>query len=140
MSALERVRASAVCAHAGRLLCVRLRDPLTRVAQLFPPGGAIEAGETPIAAAVRETLEETGYRVVADVARAHIARYPYVWNGVERAVTTHFFAATLADPSAPPLAIRDADYNEATVWLALDALSEGLGFQPEILRAVLSLL
>jgi tRNA(adenine34) deaminase len=140
MSGLERVRASAVCCHAGRLLCVKLRDPLTRVARLFPPGGAIEPGETPIATAVRETLEETGYHVVADAARSLVARYPYVWNGVERAVTTYFFAARLADPSAPPGAIHDVDYNEATLWLALDALSESLGFQPEILSAVRSLL
>lgn len=140
MSALERVRGSVVCCHAGRLLCVKLRDPLTRVARLFPPGGALEPGETPIAAAVRETLEETGYRVVADAARSRVARYPYVWNGVERAVTTHFFAAQLADPSAPPAPIHDVDYNEATLWLALDVLAENLGFQPEMLSAVLSLL
>jgi 8-oxo-dGTP pyrophosphatase MutT (NUDIX family) len=139
MSAFERVRGSVVCCHDGRLLCVRLRDPLTRVAQLFPPGGALEPGETPLAAAVRETLEETGYRVDADAARSHVARYPYVWNGVERAITTHFFAAKLVDPSAPPADVRDADYNEATLWLALDALSESLGFQPEILSAVRSL-
>jgi 8-oxo-dGTP pyrophosphatase MutT (NUDIX family) len=140
MSALERTRASVVCVHQGRLLCVKLRDPLTRVARLFPPGGAIEPGEAPLAAAVRETLEETGYRVVANAARSSVARYPYVWNGVERAVTTHFFAATLADPQQPPETVRDADYNEATVWLDLDAVPANLDFQAEILAAVVSLL
>ena len=140
MSASERVRASVVCCHAGQLLCVKFRDPLTRVARLFPPGGALEPGESALAAAVRETLEETGYQVVADAARSRVERYPYLWNGVERAVTTHFFAARLADPSAPPAPIHDADYNEATLWLARGALAENLGFQPEILSAVLSLL
>jgi 8-oxo-dGTP pyrophosphatase MutT (NUDIX family) len=140
MSAPERTRASIVCVHEGRLLCVQLRDPVTRVARLFPPGGAIEPGETPLTAAVRETLEETGYRVVANAARSNVARYPYVWNGVERAVTTHFFAGTLVDPLQPPEPVSDAHYNEATVWLELAAVPASLAFQAEILAAVLSLL
>src|SRR5262245_50329253 len=59
----RRIRASVVCVYRAQLLCVRLRDPLTRIDRLFVPGGEIEPGETAAAAAYRETLEETGYQV-----------------------------------------------------------------------------
>ena len=40
--------------------------------RLNQPAGHLEAGETLVAAAVRETLEETGYRVDTDGARRHL--------------------------------------------------------------------
>lgn len=45
---------------AGRVLLVRSRD---RLDTWEPPGGVVEAGEDPAAAAWREVLEETGLRV-----------------------------------------------------------------------------
>ena len=51
--------ALALVEHAGRLVLVRLRDD--RLADRWlPPGGAVEPGETPEAAARREVREETG--------------------------------------------------------------------------------
>lgn len=129
-----------VCVQDARLLCVELRDPLTRVARLFVPGGAVEPGETPAQAAAREAWEETGYRVRVDEARAELARYPYTWSGQTRDVTTHFFHAELVDTAREPAPVRDAAYNEGVRWLALTAIPEALGFQPEILAAVVRLL
>ena len=145
MPARERIRASIVCMHrsgasGAELLCVRLRDPHSGVARLFPPGGAIEPGETPSAAAEREALEETGYRVAILDEPMRVARYPYTWNGVERLVTTHFFRAQLIGDKDSGAPVHDASYHEGVVWLPLDALDRELGFEPAILDAVRALI
>lgn len=140
MNVTLRERASVVCVHAGRLLCVQLRDPTTRIARLFVPGGAIESGETAAEAAVRETLEETGYHVRVLPERARVARYPYTWDRVTFAVTTHFFAATLIDAARPAQPVSDASYNEGVVWLALDEIPRALGFEETMLEAISALL
>lgn len=136
----KRTRACAVCVWRERLLCVELRDPRTRVAHLFPPGGAIEPGETAAEAAVRETLEETGYRVRLQARAPVSASYPYTWNGEPIDVSTEFFAAELIDPDAQPALVNDASYLEATHWIALSHVPQALGFNRDILAAVLALL
>ncbi len=50
-----RDRATVVVRRAGRVLLVHGRNPTFAM-----PGGGIESGETPAAAAARELLEETG--------------------------------------------------------------------------------
>ena len=142
----ERIRASVVCVHrdpgtsSGELLCVRLRDPHSGVARLFPPGGAIEPGESPSEAALREALEETGYRVALTHQPPRIARYPYTWNGVERLVTTHFFRVALIGDKAGAEPVHDASYHEGVLWLPLDQVDRELGFEPAILDAVHALI
>jgi 8-oxo-dGTP pyrophosphatase MutT (NUDIX family) len=139
MRGMRRVRASAVCVDAGELLCVRLRDPVTAVARLFVPGGGIETGEPPAAAAERETREETGHAVQVDVASERVARYPFVWAGIEVDVTTHFFAATLLGDRLACLPVDDDPWNEGVVWLPLDRLDAELGYHPAILTCVRAL-
>lgn len=136
----RRVRASAVCVFGDRLLCVRLRDPYTGVARLFPPGGAVEPGETPGQAAARETLEETGHAVMVDETRSVVAHYPYDWNGARYQVTTTFVAARLLDPSAEPAPVSDAAYHEGVVWLPLSRLAQELSFCEPIREAVSALI
>lgn len=126
--------------HGAQLLCVRLRDPHSGIARLFPPGGAIEPGESPGAAAVRETLEETGHRVALTPHAPRIARYPYTWNATRRLVTTHFFGAELIGDRNGAAPVLDASYHEGVVWLPLRDLDRELGFEPAILDAVRGLL
>jgi 8-oxo-dGTP pyrophosphatase MutT (NUDIX family) len=137
---MKRERASAVCVHAGQLLTVLLRDPVTHTARLFVPGGAIEAGESPEEAAIRETLEETGYTVARTPRAPVVAHYPFTWAGQAFAVTTHFFAVQLADASASAAPVHDASYLEGTHWIALSEVPAQLGFDGNILAAVKQLL
>ncbi|MEZ4751820.1 MAG: NUDIX hydrolase [Bdellovibrionota bacterium] len=134
--AVTRLRASTVCVAGGRVLLVRLRDPLSGSVRLFPPGGAVESGETPAQTAVRETLEETGYRVRVE-GSPRVDHYPFVWGGVEYACETHFFRAELLDPNPSPTE------NEPVVmgseWVPLSRLSDALDYDANIRESVLAL-
>jgi 8-oxo-dGTP pyrophosphatase MutT (NUDIX family) len=136
----RRIRASVVCVHRAQLLCVRLRDPLSRVDRLFVPGGEIEPGETAAAAAFRETVEETGYGV--DVVReSEVAvRYDFVWNGVLFDVTTHFFRGVLLDARGAGIRAEEPAYNEGVRWLAVREVEREMAFCGPIFDAVKGLL
>lgn len=133
----RRLRASVVCEAEGHLLLVRLRDPVTGVEAVYPPGGGVEDGETPAATARRETLEETGLRVRVDPERVVVDTYPFRWAGVDYEVTTHYFAATLEDAFEPVLPdVIDASYNLGAVWLPADEAMELLAVHPAIAASV----
>jgi 8-oxo-dGTP pyrophosphatase MutT (NUDIX family) len=134
-AAQARERASVVCVHAARLLCVRLRDPTSRIARWFVPGGAIEPGETAEQAAVRETREETGYEIALRPSPPHVAQYRFVWQGRSFAVITHFFAAQLLDPARSPAPVSDASYHEGVTWLTFEEVAREFAFLPEMLHA-----
>lgn len=128
-----RLRASAVCRVEGQLLVVRLRDPVSGDEAMYPPGGAVEPGESPGAAAARETLEETGLRVRVDEASARVERYPFRWAGDDYDVTTHYFFVDLAEPFTETLPkVEDAVYNLGAAWFAV---SDALEAMPTIIAA-----
>jgi 8-oxo-dGTP pyrophosphatase MutT (NUDIX family) len=130
---VKRVRASAVCRHEDRLLVVRLRDPATGIEAVFPPGGAIEAGEMPSAAAIRETLEETGLRTRIDDTTARVETYPYRWSAEDYDVTTHFFEAELDEPFGFELPkVTDAPYHLGASWMPV---SDALEAMPAVVAA-----
>ena len=120
-----RLRGCPIVISDGLMLLVRLRDPVSGVEAFYPPGGGVEAGETPDVTAVREALEETGVRIVVDPASELVARYPFVWSGWDFDVTTHFYAAWLAPGEGRALSpVVDADYNLGAAWQPIaDALA-----------------
>src|SRR5689334_25360643 len=113
-----------------------MRVPGSGVERLFVPGGMIEPDEKPAAAAARETREETGFDVDVDVHSELIARYPFVWDGVEHDVTTHFFSASLRGSRAKQGPFLLDDVHLGVVWLSLGRLDAELGFDANILPAV----
>lgn len=133
---VKRLRASALCVAEGQLLLVRLRDPVTGEEALYPPGGAIEAGEEPEAAARRETLEETGVEVRVDRSTSAVDTYPFRWAGVDYEVTTHYFAASLEgafDARLPK--VVDAPYNLGASWVPVSDALDAMAIHPRIASA-----
>ncbi len=130
-----RLRASAVCRADGKLLVVRLRDPVTGVEALYPPGGGVEPGESPAVTAERETFEETGLRVTVESGSEHVLRHPFRWAGVDYDVTTHYFGASL--PRAEALsAVDDAAYHLGASWLPLEDGLDAMAIHRDIASAV----
>lgn len=132
----QRLRSSVVCQERGNLLVVRLRDPVSHVEALYPPGGGIEPNEAPEETARREALEETGLRVAVQADMKTVESYPFTWGANDYDVTTHYFAARLEDPASfdhviPP--VTDADYNLGPSWVpANDALDAMTSIHPSI--------
>lgn len=137
MPLVKRLRASVVCEAEGHLLVVRLRDPVSGVEGLFPPGGGIEAGESPAEAARRETLEETGLRVRVAPELHLVDTYPFRWAGVDYDVTTHYLAASLEGPFTLTLPrVEDAPYNLGASWVPTSEALEAMSIHDAIGAAV----
>jgi 8-oxo-dGTP diphosphatase len=137
MAGAFRRRVSVVVVNENRVLVFRAEDPTTRRQYLFVPGGRIETGETLEQAAVRETFEETGYRVACIKGLSIDRRYEFTWDAeVYDCHTTYFAAELLADE---PEAVHDAPYNQGAQWVPVDALSDVLGYHVDILEPVVSI-
>lgn len=83
------------------------------------PGGAVDDGEDPLAAARRECLEETGWEVTGAV--QHLSRHHPSCGLVSQ--TFDLYLATKADHRGEP-----ADVNEArsVAWRSFDQVAAGL--------------
>ena len=87
---------------ADRLLLLRWRDPVDGNHLWEPPGGGIEPGETPLAAARRELAEETGLDPAAVLDRSVPVDRDVRWNG-KRYVGTELFFLAHFTAEQPPL-------------------------------------
>ncbi len=96
------------------MLGIELEDPMSKARYWSFPGGAIEPGETPEVAAIRETLEETGYQVTL-TSDVFSNRYAFHWNGKVFDCTTHWFSAR-PEHDIPAL-VDDAEYLLKAAWL-----------------------
>jgi glycerate kinase len=136
-----RYRASAVVCHRESLLTVRLRDPSSGIVRHFLPGGAVEPGESPCDAAIRECREETGYAIRLQKPGSGPVSYPFDWGGKQVACVTEFFPAFLEDPDAAPHAVTDdPDLNLGAEWVPLEKVSELLGYHQVILKSLTKIL
>jgi len=96
------VRIICVDAH-NRVLMLNWRDPVSGDLLWEPPGGGIEAGETPLDTARRELSEETGLDPSAiDESYVEVDRDD-VWKGIRFVGTEQVFLALYRSLDAPPL-------------------------------------
>lgn len=89
---------------AGRVLLLHWRDPHDGSLLWEPPGGGIDAGETPRQAARRELAEETGLDPDAVQDRSVPVDRDVLWNGKRFVGQEPFFLARF--PSERPALVR----------------------------------
>lgn len=133
---IYRERASVIVIHDNKILGFHAVDPYDKKKYFFIPGGQIDAGETPAEAAVRETLEETGYkiRLLPDLQLRR--RYDFVWNGKVNPCDTVFFVGVLDETWHPPHFVRDADYNKGADWVPISQVQTVFDYDKDILWGV----
>jgi 8-oxo-dGTP pyrophosphatase MutT (NUDIX family) len=109
---VSRPSARIICLDdQGRILLLRWRDPFDGSTKWEPPGGGIEAGETPLQAARRELIEETG--LASDLIEprpVEIAR-AFRWNGRDHEHTEWFYLARIPKTDLRPAGLL-ADESE----------------------------
>lgn len=85
----------------GRVLLLRWRDPVDRTIFWEPPGGGLEPGESPLAAARRELHEETGLPAEAVLDRSIVVQRDFRWKGQHFRGPETFFLGRVAAPGVP---------------------------------------
>ncbi|MFI6762671.1 NUDIX hydrolase [Micromonospora sp. NPDC050417] len=146
METTYRPAVRVICLDASdRVLLLHWRDPFDGALLWEPPGGGIDPGETPIEAARRELVEETGLDPAAIVDQSLAVERDVRWNGKRFVGPEPFFVARYAmDRPALTRAglLPDEQQNLDTyAWIAvseLASLSDRL--EPPELRAVIATL
>jgi 8-oxo-dGTP pyrophosphatase MutT (NUDIX family) len=90
------------------------------------PKGLVEPGEDPQETALREVLEETGYRGEVRAPLGEVS-YWFAWEGTRIRKTVHFF---LMDDSGRSPEERDREMEEVR-WFPLDEAADVAGFSSE---------
>jgi 8-oxo-dGTP pyrophosphatase MutT (NUDIX family) len=121
------------CVVDASLLCIELMDPTTKKRFWSLPGGKIEPNETSADAAVRETLEETGY-AVSLTSDCFVSEYCFRWNAKIYECQTHWYTAKLLLDEPDP--VDDADYLLQAAWLPWPEARSLLEYNPAITDAV----
>lgn len=90
--------------------------------------------------AVRESKEETGYKVALEPSSVIVRRYPFTWSGIVYDCETHFYKAKLGEVYFEPRPVEDASYHRGVFWVPLLMLEKKLAYDKVIREATLSLL
>jgi 8-oxo-dGTP pyrophosphatase MutT (NUDIX family) len=138
--AIKRERVSVVCVYDHKILVFVAIDPTSGKRYYFLPGGGLEEGETEVACGIRETVEETGYRVIVEADSRLSKNYLFHWNGQHYDCVTHFYRGHLAEIYRPPKAVVDQDYNKGAVWMPVSKIHVIFDYSPEIHDAVEALI
>lgn len=136
---LQRVAAYAVVVADGRLLLTQLAPRTGAGGRWNLPGGGLDAGEAPVAAFVREVLEETG-QVVQDVRLVEVMTQHWVGRSARGLEDHHavrlLHTARCPEPTVP--VVHDVGGSTADArWVRLEDLPslEVVASVPVALRA-----
>ena len=105
--------------NSGRILLVRQKDS----GKWSTPGGAIEPGESPEQAAIREVREETGLDISVDGLRTAVGgpEYRTIYaNGDELSFVALVYDATVTGGEPTP----DDEETSEVAWFAIEELDE----------------
>ena len=106
-----------------------------------PPKGHIEKGETDEEAAIRETIEETGYKNMKVIKSLKTLNIDYPWDdGFLHKKSIHYFLAELIDEEKVDLKLSEWERNSTKEirWVSLEEAENNLKFvyEREILKEV----
>jgi 8-oxo-dGTP pyrophosphatase MutT (NUDIX family) len=122
---VSRPSARIICLdEKGRILLLRWRDPFDGSTKWEPPGGGIEAGETPLQGARRELIEETGLPADLIEPRAVEIARTFRWNGRDHEHTEWFYLARIPKTEVRPAGLL-ADESEQFLgyrWFSLEEI------------------
>ena len=124
---VTRKRSCSIVIQKEAILLVALRDDRAHKTFWVPPGGEIESHESPAQTAVRETLEETGYRVRPVQGKRPWPRpvsYAFVWRGTNYWTTTFFIPCRLESPERVSVGAREKYIIQAKWWPLKQGLNQ----------------
>ena len=130
---IERIRTRVFCQRDNSVLAIELEDPTTKKRFWSFPGGAIEHLESPEEAAVRETLEETGYQVRL-VSEPYVNEYLFRWDARIYQCKTYWYMAQLNFEEPAP--VDDAAYLLGAAWLPWPDSRNLFIYNPALTEAV----
>lgn len=133
----NRERVTAIIVDKNKLLGFQAIDPHSQKHYFFLPGGGIESNETLIEAAIRETLEETGFEIRITTPPLTV-EYTFEWNSEKYFCKTHFFRGEIA--SKTNATINEPSYHKGVDWIPIAEIDHHLGYSQEILGAVKEIL
>jgi tRNA(adenine34) deaminase len=132
-----RKRVSVVVVEKNKILGFHAEDPTNKKKYFFLPGGQIEPGETFEEAALRETLEETGFRVELVPGKSVTRRYMFHWDGKDHDCETVFLLGKLL--SSEGSTVTDASYHRGVDWVSKDQVRSIFSYNGDTMQAVLIL-
>ncbi len=131
-----RERASAVVVYKNKILGFHAEDPISKKKYFFLPGGMIDPGENAATTAVRESLEETDYKIKVFPETEFRRKYDFTWNGKNQPCDTRFFLGTLNEEWHEVRPVQDAAYHRGVAWIDLKDIDRIFAYDKDILWAV----
>ncbi|WP_428644405.1 NUDIX hydrolase [Roseibium sp.] len=116
---MPRVGVSVLCHRSGKVLLIKRGKPPFKDHWSLP-GGLVELGETLLAAAERELLEETG--LTAELG-APVETFDSIQRDEDGRVVTHFVLSVFLGPSLSGEAVAGDDAS-ALEWVPLEELED----------------